>query len=109
MKPKTDVLQGTVDLLILKSLAVAPMHCYGLSQRLEQTTGGVFRLNVGTLFPALYRLEEDRWIRGEWGVSTNNRRARYYSLTKKGRKHLEQEKAQWRKIAGAIEQVLESE
>lgn len=108
MKKKADVLQGTMDLLILKTLTLEPMHGYGVSQRLEQITNGVFKVNAGTLFPALYRLEEEGWVAGKWGLSENNRRARYYTLTPAGQKQLDAEKKYWKTISLAIQKVLET-
>ena len=97
-----------MDLLILKILALEPMHGYGISQRLEQITHGVFRVNAGTLFPALYRLEEEGWVEGEWRPSENNRRSRYYTLTKSGRKQLSAVAKYWDTVSVAIRQVLEA-
>src|SRR5437667_11972165 len=103
-----DLLQGTLDLLILKILARNPMHGYGLMQRLGELTGGVFQVTPGSLFPSLQRLEESGWVTGSWGVSENNRRARFYALTKAGRKQLALEEKQWGAITGAIANVLEN-
>jgi PadR family transcriptional regulator PadR len=108
VKKKSDVLQGTMDLLILKTLTLEPMHGYGIAQRLEQITNGVFKVNAGTLFPAVYRLEEQGFIEGDWASSENNRRARYYRLTKSGHRQLAAEKRNWETIAMAIRTVLES-
>jgi transcriptional regulator len=105
---KTDVLQGTMDLLILQTLVAEPRHGYGISQRIELITKGVFRINAGTLFPSLYRLEERGFIEGTWKSSENNRRAKYYGLTKAGRKQLEAERAHWDVISLAIRRVLET-
>ncbi len=106
--PKSDLLRGTLDLLILKTLSLAPMHGYGISRRLSQISGGVFEIKAGTFFPALYRLEEDGLIVGEWGVSENNRRAKFYRLTPSGRRRLTAEKAHWRRAARATTLVLEA-
>jgi transcriptional regulator len=105
---KTDVLQGTLGLLILRTLATGPRHGLGISRRLEQITRGTFRVNPGSLFPALRRLEDEGWIRGEWGESENNRRARFYQLTPAGRRQLGAEKREWERVAQAIARVLES-
>ena len=103
MKPKADVLQGTLDLLVLKTLdTMGAMHGYGLAQRIQQVSEDVLQLNQGTLYPALLRLEQQGWVRSEWGISENNRRARYYSLTRTGRKQLIEERANWDRMAGAI-------
>ena len=110
MNPKTDVLQGTLDLLVLKTLAtMGPMHGYGLAQRIQQVSEDVLQLNQGTLYPALLRLEQQNWLRAEWGISENNRRARYYSLTRSGRKQLLREQANWDRISGAIGRLLTAE
>jgi transcriptional regulator len=103
---KTDLLRGTLDLLILKVLALEPMHGVGVSRRLEQITGGVFQVQAGTLFPALHRLEQKGHIRGEWRESENNRRAKYYALTPAGLEQLGEERQNWRQVAAAIETVL---
>ena len=107
-RKKSDILQGTLDMLILKTLALEPMHGYGISQRIGQITKGVFQINPGSFFPALYRFEQEEWIRGEWGTSENKRRARYYSLTRDGRKKLEAERRNWRRVSVAITSVLEA-
>jgi PadR family transcriptional regulator PadR len=107
-KEKRDVLQGTLDLLILRTLALRPMHGYGIAQRIEQITGGVFKVTPGSLFPALHKMEEIGWIEGSWGTSENNRRAKYYEVTKAGWKQLELEKKDWNAIAIAVSKVLES-
>ncbi len=105
---KSDVVQGTLDMLILKTLAPEAMHGFGIGQRIEQTTQGVFVTGPGSFFPALRRLERKGWIKGEWGLSENNRRARYYSLTREGRSRLDEEVKNWRKIIFAVDQVLET-
>lgn len=107
-RSKTEVLQGTLEMLILKVLALQPMHGYGVSRRLEQITGGVFRVNAGSFFPALYRLEEDGLVTSEWGRSENNRRAKFYRLTEAGRRRLRSEERQWQKVSLAIAKVLEA-
>lgn len=103
---KTDLLQGTLDMLILKVLQLEPMHGFGLSNRLRQMSGGVFQVEMGSIYPALCRLEARGWIKADWGVSDNNRRARYYSLTAAGRKQLQQETAQWAVLSDAINLIL---
>ena len=103
---KSGLLQGTLDLLILRTLSLGPLHGYGISQRLEQLTRGVFSINAGTFFPALYRLEEQGLLAAKWGRSENNRRARFYSLTRAGEKRLEAETRNWETVAGAIGRVL---
>ena len=107
-KPKSDLLQGTLDLLILKTLALEPMHGWGISQRIQQVSDGVLNINQGSLYPALYRLEQKGWIVAEWNSSDNNRKAKYYELTKSGRKQLTEETANWERLASAITQVLEA-
>ena len=103
MKQKTDVLQGTLDLLVLKTLDVmGAMHGYGIAQRIRQISEDVLQLNQGTLYPALLRLEQQGWIQSKWGVSENNRRARYYSVTRSGRRQLAEERASWDRVSGAI-------
>jgi PadR family transcriptional regulator len=107
MNPKADVLQGTLDLLVLKTLdTMGSMHGYGIAQRIQQISEDVLQLNQGTLYPALLRLEQQGWIRSEWGVSENNRRARFYSLTRTGLKQLAEEQAKWDRISGAIARLL---
>src|SRR5215831_17967408 len=107
-KTKSDLLQGTLDMLILKTLVLEPVHGWGISQRIQQTSSGVLNVNQGSLYPALYRLEEQGWIMAEWGSSENNRQAKYYKLTRAGRKQLEEETANWQRLAAAIEQVLQA-
>jgi PadR family transcriptional regulator len=106
---RRDVLQGTLDLLVLRALALGPLHGLGVARRLEQLSRGVFRVNPGTFFPALYRLEERGFVKGEWQRSENNRRARCYSLTRAGRTRLAEEARGWRELAAAIERVLAGE
>jgi PadR family transcriptional regulator, regulatory protein PadR len=101
-----DLLQGTLDLLILKGLSLGPMHGLGLSHRIEQITRGAFQVKPGSLFPALHRLEEKGWLKSEWGESENKRRAKYYELTKSGRKQLLTEKEDWQRVAVAIAHAL---
>jgi transcriptional regulator len=104
-KPK-DVVQGTLDLLILKVLALEPMHGWAISQRLKQVSGDVLQVSDGSLYPALHKLEHGGWIKAEWGPSENNRRAKYYALTRAGRKELAKEAANWNRLAAAISQVV---
>jgi PadR family transcriptional regulator PadR len=102
------LLHGTLDLLILKALATGELHGLGVSRRIEQMTGGTFSVQPGSLFPALHRLEEAGWLSAAWDSSDNNRRAKYYTLTKGGRKQLSQETANWNRIALAITRALEA-
>jgi PadR family transcriptional regulator len=105
---RTALLQGTLDLLILKALATGELHGLGVSRRIDQLTHGTFVVQPGSLFPALHRLEEAGWLTSAWQPSENNRRAKYYALTKAGRKQLGEEAAQWNKIALAIARALEA-
>jgi PadR family transcriptional regulator PadR len=105
---QTSLLQGTLDLLILKSLIAGELHGLGISRRVQQITGGTFNVKPGSLFPALHRMEEEGWISSFWGDSENNRRAKYYRLTKPGRKQLEAETKRWGRISWAIAQALET-
>ena len=105
---QTALLQGTLDLLILKSLALDQMHGLGIARRVEQITGGTFQVKPGSLFPALHRMEEEGWVTSQWGDSENNRRAKYYRLTKAGRRQLETESERWSRISLAIAQALAS-
>ncbi|MGH9938857.1 MAG: PadR family transcriptional regulator [Blastocatellia bacterium] len=107
-KTRSDLLQGTLDMLILKTLALEPMHGWGVSQRIQQVSSGVLNVNQGSLYPALYRLEEQGWISAEWGNSDNNRQAKYYKLTRAGRKQLDEETANWRRLSAAIDQILQA-
>ena len=109
MSPEsTDLLQGTLDMMILKALVLDEMHGLGISRRIEQITQGTFQVKPGSLFPALHRMEEEGWITGNWGESENNRRARYYRLTKAGRRQLEKETESWSRISVAIARALEA-
>ena len=109
MAPKRiDLPQGTLDLLILKTLAVEPQHGWAISDRIEQVSKDVLSIKQGSLYPALHRLERHRWIKARWGVSKSNRQAKYYELTKAGRKQLEAEEDAWRKLTAAVGQVLET-
>ena len=101
-----DLLQGTLDLLILRTLQGGPQHGWGVSQRIAQVSRDVLRVNQGSLYPALGRLERDGWIEAEWGTSENNRRARFYTLTKSGRAQLARESTRWRRFAAAMGRVL---
>jgi transcriptional regulator len=103
-----DLLQGTLDLLILKTLALGPMHGWGISQRIQQISQGVLTINQGSLYPALYRLEEQGWIASEWGSSENNRQAKYYTLTRAGRKQLAEETENWERVSAAIARILQA-
>jgi len=105
-KAKVDLLQGTLDLLILKTVALEPMHGHGISQRIQQISKDVLRVQQGSLYPALYRLEQQGWISSEWSTSENNRRAKYYRLTKAGRKQLEAETSDWERLSAAVAQIL---
>jgi PadR family transcriptional regulator len=106
-RPKSDLLPGTLDLLILRTLALGSLHGYGVSQRIAQMSRGVFRVNAGSLFPSLYRLERDGLVVGSWGESENRRRARYYALTPAGRRRLSAERRHWARVSLAIARVLE--
>jgi len=106
-KDKSDVLQGTLDMLVLKALQLEPMHGWGITERIEQWSEHVLQLGQGTLYPALYRLEQQGFIRSEWDTTGNNRRARYYSLTARGRRRLDESLVQWRRMARAINLVLD--
>jgi PadR family transcriptional regulator, regulatory protein PadR len=107
-KEKSDVLQGTLDMLVLRALQLEPMHGWGITERIEQWSEHVLQLGQGTLYPALYRLEHQDFIRSEWRVTDNNRRARYYSLTARGRRYLNESLAQWRRMSRAINLVLDA-
>src|SRR5215510_2846270 len=103
---KNELLQGTLDLLVLRTLASADMHGWGISQRLQQISNDVLQVNQGSLYPALYRLEQRGWVASSWGDSENNRRAKFYSLTKAGRKQLAEETASWERMSAAVARVL---
>ena len=105
---KSDLLQGTLDLLILKTLTPGPMHGWGVSQRIQQVTQDVLQINQGSLYPALHRLEQQGWIRAEWGVSDNNRRAKYYRLTDEGRGQLQEETENWERLSNAVTRILQT-
>ena len=104
-KPKSDLLQGTLDLLVLKILALGPQHGWGISQPIQQMSHDVLQVNQGSLYPALYRLEQQGWIASTWGDSENNRRAKFYALTRSGRKQLAEETENWERIAEAVTRV----
>jgi transcriptional regulator len=101
-----DLPQGTLDLLILRTLALGPQHGWGISERVQQISSDVLRIQQGSLYPALHRLERRAWVKARWGTSENNRRAKFYELTKSGRRQLEVEKDAWRKLTTAVEQIL---
>jgi PadR family transcriptional regulator PadR len=106
---RTEVLQGTLDLMVLKTLdSAGPLHGFGLARRLEQISGDLLHLNQGTIYPALLRLEQRGWISSKWGVSDNNRRAKYYSITRGGQRQLGKETANWERVAGIIARLLRS-
>ena len=105
--PRADILQGTLDLMVLQTLAtLGPLHGYALAARLEQVSKGVLRLNMGTLYPALMRLEQRGLLRGDWGVTDNNRKARFYGLTKAGRRELVNERAEWDRMVSILHALL---
>jgi PadR family transcriptional regulator, regulatory protein PadR len=106
--PKSDLPQGTLDLLILKALSAGELHGLGVSRRIQQITGGTFHVQPGSLFPALHRLEESGWLESQWDASENNRRAKYYRLTNAGKRQLSEETAAWNTIALAIARALEA-
>jgi transcriptional regulator len=103
---KSDLLQGTLDVLILKVVALGPIHGYAIAQRLQQMSGAVLQVQQGSLYPALHRLEKRRWLRAEWAASDTGREARFYSLTKLGRAQLEQQRANWDRLSAAISGIL---
>lgn len=107
-KDRSDVLQGTLDMLVLKALQLEPMHGWGITERIEQWSRSVLQLGQGTLYPALYRLERQGLIRSEWKMTSNNRRARYYTLTREGRVHFAGELVQWRRMSQAVNLVLDA-
>jgi PadR family transcriptional regulator, regulatory protein PadR len=107
-KKKVDLLQGTLDLLVLKALALEPLHGLGVSRRIEQITRGTFQVKPGSLFPALHRMEEAGWLESSWGESENNRRAKFYRLTKAGGRQLKSETEDWQRISLAIANALQT-
>jgi PadR family transcriptional regulator, regulatory protein PadR len=107
MSPSGDVLQGTLDLLILKTLALEPMHGWGIAQRIQQVTKDVLQIQQGSLYPALYRLERKKWIKAQWGASENNRRAKFYAITVSGRQQMEKEAEQWERLSSAVALIVQ--
>jgi PadR family transcriptional regulator, regulatory protein PadR len=107
-KSNTDILQGTLDVLILKTLVPGAMHGWGIAQRIQQVSQDVLRVNQGSLYPALHRLEEEGWIAAEWGSSENNRKAKFYRLTRTGQRQLEAETENWKRLAEAVGRVLQT-
>jgi len=105
-RAKKDVLQGTLDMLILRVLVRGAMHGYGIGQRIEQVSGEALRVEEGSLYPALHRMEQEGWIRSRWGTSENNRRARFYELTPRGKRQLEIEDENWNRLTAAVRQVM---
>ncbi len=105
---RTDLLQGTLELLILKTLSRDPMHGYGIAQRIHTDVDDLLKIEDGSLYPALYRMEERGWISSEWGVSDNNRRAKFYKLTRAGRKQLDSESANWERVSQAVTRILQT-
>ncbi len=105
-KPKSELLQGTLDLLVLKTLELQPMHGWGIAQRIQQVSEDVLQVNQGSLYPALHRLEEQGWIRSNWAASENNRQAKYYELTRLGRKQLSDEREHWERLSSAVARIL---
>ena len=106
MSRPNDLVQGTLDLLILKVIALEPMHGWAIAKRIRQMSGDVLQVGQGALYPSLHKLEQNGWITSEWAISENNRRAKYYTLTRAGRKALEKESAQWERLAGAVTMVV---
>jgi transcriptional regulator len=107
MEERLDLPQGTLDLLILKTLGLEPLHGWGISERLQQISGKAVQVQQGSLYPALHRLERRGWIKPEWRVTENNRNAKYYALTRAGKKQLETEEAAWRRLSAVVDQVLD--
>ena len=107
-RPNLDLLQGTLDVLILKTLVPGAMHGWGIAQRIQQVSGGVLSINQGSLYPALYRLENKGWITAEWGASENNRKAKFYRLPRAGQRQLETETENWKRLAEAVGRVLQT-
>jgi transcriptional regulator len=108
MSGRVDLPQGTLDLLILKTVALAPQHGWAISERIRQVSGDAVRVQQGSLYPALHRLERRGWIKASWGTSENNRRARFYALTRAGRRQLDDETATWRRLTAAVGQILDA-
>ena len=107
LKPKNDLLQGTLALLVLKTLARGPLHGYGITLHIQMVSKEILRVEEGSLYPALHRMEQDGWVSADWGISENNRRARYYRLTAKGRKQLAEEEKNWAQLTQAVAHVLQ--
>ena len=107
-KNKSDLLQGTLDLLILKTLELEPMHGWGITQRIQQVSRDVLQVNQGSLYPALHRLEEQGWVTATWKNSENNRQAKYYALTARGRRQLAEEKQNWVRLSGAVARIVDA-
>jgi transcriptional regulator len=103
----SDLIQGTLDLLILKTISLEPMHGWGIAQRIQQMSGDVLQVQQGSLYPAIHRLEQEAWIKSEWRETENNRRAKFYSLTAAGRRQLEKELANWKRLSGAVALIVE--
>jgi PadR family transcriptional regulator len=108
MAKPTDLLQGTLDMLVLKTLALGPMHGWGISQRIQQVSEDVLVINQGSLYPALYRLEQQGLIKSEWGSSDNNRQAKFYELTRSGKKQLSEETENWTRLSAAVDRILQT-
>ena len=108
VKQKNELPQGTLDMLVLKALSLGPMHGYGVGQRIQQLAEDMLKVEEGTLYPALYRIEERGWIEGEWGTSENNRLARFYRLTRAGRKQLAVEESHWEHLSAAVAKVMQA-
>jgi PadR family transcriptional regulator, regulatory protein PadR len=104
----SDLIQGTLDLLILKTISLEPMHGWGIAQRIRQVSGDVLQVQQGSLYPAIHRLEQQAWIKSEWSETDNNRRAKFYSLTPAGRHQLEKELSSWKRLSGAVGLIVES-
>jgi len=109
MSKPSDLVQGTLDLLLLKILALEPLHAWAISQRLKQVSGEILQVSDGSLYPALHKLEQEGWITGQWKVTENGRRAKFYCLTRPGRRALEREAANWERLSGAISRVVRLE
>jgi len=107
-KQKPELPQGTLDMLVLKALSLGPMHGYGIGARIQQLASDMLQVEEGTLYPALYRIEERGWIQSEWGVSENNRRARFYKLTRAGRRQLAVQESQWQHLSLAIDKIMQA-
>ncbi len=108
MRTKADLLQGTLDMLILKTLGLGPQHGWGISQRIQQISDAVLQVNQGSLYPALHRLEQHGWLSSSWGTSENNRQAKFYELTRAGRRQLVKETQQWTRLSAAVARIMEA-